>query len=283
MLLCPKIYPLDRPKSLIKEYNIPSGNVSAVATAALRAVEKAGTAKTVKQIGRLRTVFLPYDFEIISEEEEARLVAEAAQGAPMYKLPSKIIQHVGSPNTPHLMVAGFGGGSTEFCMFHREGALHDLTVVPQGVLTLTEIQKNMGMEAAKQAFRRALKKTVVVPNALPVVCATGGVWRALSHVLCEDSRMPFLIGQKVITAALDAVAVRPTDSYKNCSSQVSERAPFMPLAAEILGVIIKEVGAEVLVFLDKKMCDALALRLHQKACLAGRSDLRHNNPFSLQA
>ena len=245
--------------NLIKDYKISSNNISAVATAALRAVEKGGENALPEQIAALREAFAPYKFKIISEKTEAVLVAEAALCDPQFAKTAFLL----AQDNMETKVAAIGGGSTEVCVITKEGRLKNPVAINQGVLTLKEIERTQGKQAVTEVFPHALQQTIA-PSESCILYATGGAWRALGKTLCERKNQS-LSGKKDILTKLAAAAKLSVAHYKTYRDSIAERADSMPLAAAVLRMIAAHTGAEHLIFLNNKMVDALARRLHRQA------------------
>lgn len=151
------------------------------------------------------------------------------------------------------LVCDLGGGSLELVMVSGM-TIGDFTTVPLGVLRL--IESSCGLRQRAESMIDARLKTVdFLPQAKGRhLYAVGGSWRTLAqaiiaqldypiHVL-DNFTLPYAQALKLI-GQISRLPVRSLEKMKGVSRR---RAPQIPLAAQLLEMLLRKVEPDMLVF-----------------------------------
>jgi exopolyphosphatase/pppGpp-phosphohydrolase len=248
---------------MFRKHGVPPENTLSVGTAALRSVEKAiaeiaktgdaraaGKAEAVVQ--RLRDAFKPYTFEIISEEKEAALVAEAATND-LYKHPTPEMRAL-TKKYDTITVAHCGGRSTEIIRL-AGGHIEKKDVLRYGVHT----HKGAGPCAAREALESQLQEKWAEGEGA-LLAVGGGVWRAVGKLVCAEGA--FSLPRREAEEKLMFLEKQDTAYFEKRGDK--KRAPHMAAAAQSLLQLIRHTDAETVAFLTGKIVSVLTTSLREK-------------------
>jgi hypothetical protein len=133
----------------------------------------------------------------------------------------------------------------------------------------TQIQTGSTLAAGLQFIaalteKHIFRSKIVRTRGIAALFTIGGAYRAVGKAVCSD-KANYLIGTDNIQHKLRDAASRSDAYYQNHHEEsVKDRFAFVAVAAEILSRAALYTDVDNVIFLRKKMTDAMAQRIHKR-------------------